>query len=184
LRKIVHAAVVSRVTKCTVLDILGIGVGKLSIALERVDFALGDTFPGVLELQLTEPLEAKRLVVGVEASQRVVTTRRESIGYRRDVAWRFEKQLEGEGRFSDGTWPFTLRLPHTLEQSGQLPDSLLGDLAQVVSFFQPSKRFPLEWSVLAFLDRPWKVNLKGRVAITVSASKAGGKRPRKKRATS
>ena len=160
------------------LDILGIGVGRITLDLEKVDFALGDTVRGTLTLTLTEPLEAKRLVVGVEAQQRIISTRQEAIGYRKDTAWRFEKQLKGEGRFAKAKLRFTLKLPETMEHSGQLPDTLLGDMAQVMSFFTPTKRFPLEWSVFAFLDRPWKVNVKARVPITVSSS---GKKKTKSR---
>jgi hypothetical protein len=162
-----------------VLDLLGIGVGKLEITLDRVDYHLGDTIKGTVTLELTEPLEAKRLVVGVEASQRVVSTGHNSVGYRRDKAWRFEKQLKGEGSFSKLKARFTLKLPEGLEQSGQLPDTLLGDMAQVMSFFTPTKRFPLEWSVFGFLDRPWKINVKAKVPITVSARAAEGKRKRR-----
>src|SRR5688572_19746205 len=38
------------------LDVLGIGVGSLTVKLERVDFALGATVRGTLTLALTEPL--------------------------------------------------------------------------------------------------------------------------------
>lgn len=167
------------------LDILGIGVGSMTLELDEVDCALGDTVRGVVTLKLAEPLEAKRLVVGIEASQRVVSTARDAISYRRDKVWRFEKQLKGEGSFSKLKARFTLKLPQTLEQSGQLPDSLLGDMAQVLSFLTPTKRFPLEWSVFGFLDRPWKVNVKARVPITVSvpAKATRGRRKRKAQST-
>ena len=150
------------------LDILGIGVGKMTLELDEVDYTLGDTIRGLLKLELTEPLDAKRLVVGVEASQRIISTRQDAIGYRRDTAWKFEKQLKPEGRFDKLKVRFTLKLPQALEQSGQLPDTLLGDMAQVMSFLTPTKRFPLEWSVFGFLDRPWKINVKAKVPITVS----------------
>lgn len=165
------------------LEILGIGVGKMTLELDELDYTLGDTIRGALTLQLTEPMEAKRLVVGVEASMRIISTRQDSVGHRRDTAWKFEKELKGEGRFSRLKTKFTLKLPQSLEQSGQLPDTLLGDMAQVMSFFTPTKRFPLEWAVFAFLDRPWKVNVKARVPITVSQRvKAKAKKSKRKTA--
>lgn len=42
----------------------------------------------------------------------------------------------------------------------------------MLAFFTPRKRFPLEWTVFGFLDRPWKVNVKASVPITVSMPKA------------
>ncbi len=161
------------------LDLLGIGVGRLTLELDAVDFVLGDTIRGLAKLELSEPLEAKRLVVGVEASQRVVSTSQNSVGYHRDKVWRFEKQLKGEGTFSKLKSRFTLKLPEELRSSGQVPAGVLGDMAQVLSFFTPTKRFPLEWSVFAFLDRPWKVNVKAKVPITVSLPKVRAKSRRK-----
>lgn len=154
------------------LDLLGIGVGRLTLELDEVDLVLGDTVRGLATLELTEPLEARRLVVGVEASQRVVSTSQNGIGYRRDKVWRFEKQLKGEGTFSKLKSRFSLKLPEELWSSGQVPPGVLGDMAQVLSFFTKAKRFPLEWSVFGFLDRPWKVNVKASVPITVSMPKA------------
>jgi hypothetical protein len=52
-------------------------------------------------------------------------------------------------------------------------------MAQVMSFFTPTKRFPLEWSVYGYLDRPWKVNVKARVPITVSQRAKPRKAPRR-----
>ena len=158
------------------LDVLGIGVGSLSVELDKVDYKLGETVKGRLSLTLSAPEEAKRLVVGVDARQRVVTTSQQVVSYRRDTAWKFEHQLKGEGKFSKVTRRFVIKLPQDLERSGQTPEGALGDIAQLVSFFSPTKRFPLEWAVYAYLDRPWRLNLKARVPITVSFAKAKRRR--------
>jgi hypothetical protein len=162
-----------------VLDVLAIGVGSLAIELDAVDYTLGNTVKGSLKLALEVPEEAKRLVVGVEARQRVVTASNQVVSYRRDTAYRFERELKGEGKFKTLKRRFTLKLPQDLERSGQTPSGPLGDLVQIVSFLSPTKRFPLEWAVFAFLDRPWRVNLKARVPITVSFAE----RPKRRRAS-
>jgi hypothetical protein len=123
---------------------------------------------GTLKLALEAPEEAKRLVVGIEARQRVVTASQQVVSYRRDTAWKFERELKAEGTFKTFKRRFTIKLPQDLERSGQTPPGPWGDLAQIVSFLSPTKRFPLEWAVFAYLDRPWKLNLKARVPITVS----------------
>lgn len=160
------------------LDVLGIGVGTATLTLDAVELELGQTVKGTLVLKLTEPIDAKRLVVGVEAKQRVVSTTRDNgIGYSNNTVWRFEKELAGEGRFHELKRKFTLKLPTGLGQASGAPEGVLGEIAQVVSFLSTSKRFPLEWAVFAFLDRPWKVNVKARVGIMVSATS-----PKKKKA--
>jgi hypothetical protein len=48
------------------------------------------------------------------------------------------------------------------------PEGLLGDIARAASFLSGETRFPLEWEVFAYIDIPWRLNVKKNVAITVS----------------
>jgi hypothetical protein len=161
------------------LDVLAIGVGELQIKLKQVDFQLGDTIHGLVRVRLTEKLDAKRLVVGLEARQRTVGLHDNTVSYSNGKVWRFEKELCGEGKNLKRAKRFELKIPEDLERAGPPPDNMLGDVAQVLSFLSPNKRFPLEWHVFAFLDRPWKFNVKAKVPITVTVPT--GKKPKKKR---
>src|SRR5690349_6115600 len=49
--------------------VVGIGVGKLELLLVRTDFKPGDSIDGRLTLKVDKPVEAKRLVVGVRATE-------------------------------------------------------------------------------------------------------------------
>lgn len=162
------------------IDVLAIGVGELQIKLKEVDYQLGDTVRGLVKVRLTEKLEAKRLVVGIEARQRVIGVSGGTTSYSNGKVWRFEKELAGEGKYLKRAKKFELKLPNDLERSGPAPDNVLGDVAQVISFLSPHKRFPLEWHVFAFLDRPWKFNVKAKVPITVTLPAAKPKKKRKK----
>ena len=42
-------------------------------------------------------------------------------------------------------------------------------MAQAISFLSNVKRFPLEWKVYAFLNRPWQLNPKGEVQVQLHA---------------
>ena len=150
------------------LDVLAIGVGEVQLGLKKVDYDLGDTVRGIVRVRLTEKLEAKRLVVGLEARQRVLGLHQGTTSYSNGRVWRFERELCGEGKYKHRSKKFELKLPSDLERSGQTPDNVLGDLAQVISFLSSAKRFPLEWHVFAYLDRPWKLNVKAKVPITVT----------------
>ncbi len=163
----------------SMLEVLAIGVGELQIKLKQVDYQLGDTIRGLVKVRLTEKLEAKRLVVGLEARQRTVGLHDNTVSYSNGKVWRFEKELAGEGRYLKRAKRFELKIPEDLERAGPAPDSPLGDIAQVISFLSPNKRFPLEWQVFAFLDRPWKFNVKAKVPITVTVPATRKKRSKK-----
>jgi hypothetical protein len=161
-------------------DVLAIGVGELQIKLKKVDFELGDVIHGLVKVRLTEKLEAKRLVVGIEARQRTVGLNDGTVSYSNGKVWKFEKELSGEGKYLKRAKKFELKIPSDLERAGPTPDNMLGDVAQVLSFLSPNKRFPLEWHVFAFLDRPWKFNVKAKVPITVTIPAPKKKRAKKK----
>ncbi|MFT3842227.1 MAG: hypothetical protein QM723_34880 [Myxococcaceae bacterium] len=164
------------------LDVLAIGVGELQIKLKQVDYQLGDTVRGLVKVRLTEKLEAKRLVVGIEARQRVIGVSGGTTSYSNGKVWRFEKELSGEGKYLKRAKKFELLLPNDLERAGPAPENMLGDVAQVISFLSPTKRFPLEWHVFAFLDRPWKFNVKAKVPITVTIPLEAKKKKKRKKA--
>ncbi|MHB8876178.1 MAG: vacuolar protein sorting-associated family 26 protein [Myxococcaceae bacterium] len=183
------------------LDTLGLGVGALHLEFAGRVFRPGELIRGTVRLDLTEPVPAKRLVVGLDAKQRVVGISPASgsaggLSYRRDTVFDFHVDLDGERTYEPGeTHRFELMVPENAsETSCGLPGGTLGEVAQVISFLSSTKRFPLEWRVFAFLDRPWRFNVKAEAPIQLTqpaeapaakkrrapqaASTPGGKKPR------
>ena len=60
--------------------VAGIGVGSITIEPSRSSYELGDTIRGTVELELTEPVPAKRLVVALEATRKRYVIQRGSDG--------------------------------------------------------------------------------------------------------
>ncbi len=161
-----------------ILDALGLSVGTLRLEFEERLFRPGDFIRGKVLLALTEEVPARRLVVGLDARQRAVglspgSSNGVSLSYRHDTVWDFHQDLDGERTYRAGeAFPFRLMVPErALETSFGLPAGTLGDVAQVISFLSPTKRFPLEWRVYAFLDRPWNFNVKSDVPVQLRAGK-------------
>ncbi len=157
----------------SVLEFFGIGVGTIEIQLERFGFYPGDPIRGQLVLKLRAPQEARAIVVGLRARQRVVdrvrSPRENVLNYRNETVWEFKRELAGEGVYSEGSYPFELLVPSDIFHTDAAPpDGLLGDIARVVSFLQPVKRFPLQWQVFAAVSRPFKVDVKKKVDVVVT----------------
>jgi hypothetical protein len=150
-------------------SIVGIGVGSIDLMLVKHAFRPGETIQGRLLLKLEEPVDAKRLVVGVHATEereRWVTDARGQKVRERETRTRFrvERELSGKGLFRNDAWDFHLPLPGSAEIPA--PEGLLGDVVRLVAAVA---RPQLEWRVYAFLDIPWKANVKAGTDISVAA---------------
>jgi hypothetical protein len=173
-----------------ILEALGLSVGELHLSLDAKVYRPGDLVTGTVHLDLSEPSAAKRLVVGLLARQRAVGLAPGQQGlqlsYRNDKVWDFQFDLDGPRRYRPGeTARFELLIPLEATQTNfSPPGGLLGDVAQALSYLSNVKRFPLEWRVYAFLDRPWQLNPKGEVQVQLrSLEEAPVRAPRKARPT-
>jgi hypothetical protein len=164
-----------------VLDALGLSPGRLTLDVKGRVFAPGDFIRGRVTLHLREEFEARQVSVSLEAKQRAVGLapgrRGLALSYQKNTVWRFELQLDGERVYRDGlSWTFELLVPE-----GALEPAFGQGLLDAIT---ATHRFPLEWSVTALLDRPWKLNLKASIDVQVASRPkppAKAKRPRAKK---
>lgn len=151
----------------------GIGVGKLELSLDRFDFRPGDSIVGTVRLALTEPMEAKRLIVSVVGTRERVGYEKDSAGHKRqtrdtEILWEFERELAGARTYRDQEYRFDIAIPSDVHRQAVIQSSgIIGDIARVVQSATSSGRMPARWRVLAELDIPWKRNIKHKVDITV-----------------
>lgn len=160
-----------------ILKALGLSVGEIHVTLERTEYARGDRIKGELRLSLTEEVEAKRLVVGVRARQRAIgispsASSGMSVSYSNDKAFEFFKELSGKRTYLDGeTAKFELLMPTDgTRPTIKMPEGVLGDITSVVAALASVHRYPLEWRVFAFLDRPWAINPRGEAQFQLVES--------------
>jgi hypothetical protein len=153
---------------------VGVGVGAVELALDTRDLSPGDTLRGAVTLRLPEPVEAKRLVLAIRATQKMVSYGKDPHGGRsvqqnRVVVYRQNRELDGERTYRDGErFEGQLVIPaDVLEREPEI-EGTLGAVARAVSSLTQPRRLPLEWQVMALLEIPWKRNLKKVHEITVS----------------
>src|SRR5262245_61316937 len=82
-------------------QVTGIGLGTVRLSLTRTRFAPGDTINGSVVLALPEPVDGKRLVVGVRAWQRAAE----------QTVYKFERELGGAESYASGERAFELTVP-------------------------------------------------------------------------
>lgn len=152
--------------------VTGVGLGSLRLELEATRFAPGDPVRGRLTLVLPEPLDARRLVVGLRAHQRTVDYQRtggvRTVGTSRATLYRFDQELAGAERYDSGERFFALAIPtDAIARQAPAPDGKLGDVARAVSSVIAPAAGPIEWTIVATLEIPLSRNLEHSVDISV-----------------
>ncbi len=148
---------------------VGVGVGGLSLELEKFHFHPGDSVLGSLVLELNEPIEANSLIIGIKGSQSTLGDDGTVSEPARRI-YDFELELASSQTFKSRCYDFELRIPNNAIEvdPGVRSGGVLGDVARVVSSVTTRQTDPVAWSVFAYLDIPWKRNLAESVDIAVT----------------
>jgi hypothetical protein len=151
-------------------SVFGIGVGKVEVQLIKTAVRGGETLHGRVLLKLARKTEAKRLVCGLEATQEKstwVSNGRGGSDRRTEHAtlYHAEVELDGKRTYFDEAYDLHLAVP--AQPKLEMPQGFLGDVAKFINVVQGAKA-PVHWRVFAFLDVPWKANIRGGVDITLA----------------
>jgi len=151
----------------------GIGVGNIALALDRYEFRPGDSVTGRVTLGLAEPIEAKRIVVSLTGTADRVSYEKDASGRRRqsrhsETLCQVERELDGARTYRNESYTFSLMIPTEAGPASSRPDDgVLGDVARVINAVANASLLPTSWRVVAWLDIPWKRNIKTHVDIQV-----------------
>lgn len=154
--------------------VTGLGRGALELELEQTRARPGGPLPGRLTLKLTEPVEAKKLVVMLRARQKTMTVHRtnhgRSVGTSHVDVYQFKHELGGAKPYQNEVFRFELTVPpDALHLRAGTPGSPLEEVARTfVSAVSPSAG-PIEWQVVAVLEIPWGRNLTTAVDVAVTS---------------
>lgn len=148
------------------------GRGTLTVSLERDRVAPGDEVRGKLTLAVDEPIEGKRLIVRLRASQRAVDVHRtagvRTVGTSKVTLYEFEKELGGARRYGAEELTFTLVVPRdAVARQAPAPGGKLGDVARAVSSVVAPTTGPVEWRVTATLVIPFGRDLEHHADLVV-----------------
>ena len=157
----------------------GVGVGTIAFDVSQIDYKPGDKLTGTVVLNLEEATAADKFVVRLYATGTRTRYERESgsssktLVHEKETLYSFDLEVDGEKTSPAGenSYEFSIRIPVDAENEVDLPDSgILGEVAKVASLFSRGAKHPTTWTLRAFLNIPWKRNIKKEVAIQVMPS--------------
>jgi hypothetical protein len=157
----------------TAKQVTGLGRGTVKLELDQIKAAPGATIAGRVVLALTEPVDAKRLVVTLRARQKHLTVKRDSsgktVGTSHADVYQFERELGGAKRYESETLAFELVVPpDALDLKAGAPTSPLGEVVRTVASAVSPTIGPVEWQVAVELEISWGRNLAHDVDIVVA----------------
>jgi hypothetical protein len=160
--------------KQTTKQVTGLGRGDVKLQLDQTKVAPGGTVRGRIVLALSEPVEAKRLVVTLRARQKVVTIGKHdgnrTVGTSHADVYQFDQELGGAKKYESGTFDLELHVPPDaldLRPTSAGSNPLADAVRSVASALSPSAG-PIEWEVIGKLEISWGRDLTSAVDIVVS----------------
>lgn len=159
--------------KQTAKQVTGLGRGTVKLELDQTKAAPGGSIHGRVVLALSEPVEAKKLVVTLRARQKMVTVKRSdagrSVGTSHADVYEFNLELGSAKKYESETLSFELTVPpDALDLRPQGPSSPLGEVARTIASAVSPSAGPIEWQVITTLEIPWGRNLTHDVDIVVA----------------
>ncbi|MBK9035849.1 MAG: hypothetical protein IPL61_32140 [Myxococcales bacterium] len=149
-------------------SVTGLGRGDVRVTLDALRARAGAELRGTVALALTEPIDARRLVVELRASQRGVETRGGVRAPTATTLYKFEHELGGAQRYHREQLAFTLPVPRELGGGRAAPPAgRLGDVARAVSAVVAPTTGPVEWKVVARLVVPLGRDLDHAVDVLI-----------------
>ena len=157
----------------TTKQVTGLGRGTVKLELDQVKAAPGATIAGRVVLALTEPVDAKRLVVTLRARQKHLTVKRDSsgksIGTSHADVYQFDRELGSAKRYESETIAFELTVPpDALDMKASAPTTPLGEVARTIASAVSPTAGPIEWQIVVELEISWGRNLTSDVDIVVA----------------
>ncbi len=150
--------------------VAGIGVGSIEIAPDRSAYRLGDGVRGTISLKLAEPIPSRRLVVALRATRKRLGV--SSSGGKTTPVQKHETiidheiEVSGEQTYETGSHYFALHVPDRVDPEIRVKGPL-GDLLEGVQAVRSMTDSPIKWTLVAFLDIPWKRNLSKSIDLTI-----------------
>ncbi len=154
-------------------QVTGLGRGQVKLELDQTKAAPGAVIAGRVVLALTEPVEAKRLVVSLRARQKYITVSRgdgKGVGASHAEVYQFDKELASAQTFGPGTHPFALDVPPDaaeLRAKDSAGSSPIADVARTIASAVSPTMGPIEWQVIARLEISWGRDLSDDVDVVI-----------------
>lgn len=150
------------------------GKEKITLIMDKYDYAPGEKIKGTISLSLKKPTNARKIEVSLIGKRK--TRHRTSKGTRTsyETVYDFDMPLDGEKEYQNEQYSFEIPIPSDLlyaktareNAQDQLEDKLGAAGAFIGAMAMGQSR--IDWSVRAQLDVPMKLDVKKSQDIVIT----------------
>ena len=150
------------------------GPDKITMMLEKYNYAPGDTIKGTVTLNLKKPTKARKMEVSFIGQRREKYRDHQGrTSYRTTDVFDFTMPLGPEKEYQNESFPIEIKIPSDIIQQCKPPstpelDGTLGKVVAVGAALSGTRYYPVEWMVRAQLDVPMKLDVKKTQKIILS----------------
>lgn len=150
--------------------VAGIGVGEITITVDGPVYR-GEALRGWIKLTLPEPIAAERLVIALRAKRTRIPIEnlrnKQATPLQLEDVFDLAVDVAGERTYDNGSmYAFSIDVPD--KEPEEKIGGLIGDALEAARAFKAMTETELRWRLVAWLEIPWKRNLKKEVAISVN----------------
>ena len=157
------------------------GKGKINIALQRTNYAPGDTISGDVILKLKKPVKAREVSISLIGEQRrtrvggMPSGGGVSVGTEHFRIYDFKQQLDSEKEYSqEREYHFEIKIPGDILSTGSQMPEVEGKLGQGLKIAQAAATMTgalpfqqTKWYLLAKLDLPGGLDIKRKADVVI-----------------
>ncbi len=153
------------------------GKEKITLMLEKYDYAPGEKIKGTVNISLKKPTSARKLEVSFIGRKVMHQSSISAVGMasgnrsrnktRYETVFSFKMPLDGEKEYHEGEYPFEIKIPDNIFQGNPNMEGKLGTAVKTLQMLggQSSR---IDWIVKAQLDVPMKLDVKKSQKIILS----------------
>ena len=150
------------------------GGEKITLMLEKYNYAPGETIKGTVTLKLKKPTKARKFEVAFvgekverQTGMGIGPTSHDKRQTQRTYLYHFKMPLGGEGEYQQGEYPFEITIPSDVKQSAAQPEGKVGTAVSALKAIS-GVTSRIDWYVYAKLDVPMKLDVSKRQSIVLS----------------
>jgi hypothetical protein len=144
----------------------GMGKGKIVLALDKMNYAHGETINGKVNMTLKKSINAKGVIATLFAEQTNTKFTGNGVQKQTIKVFDFSIPLDGEREYGPSPYNYEFKITIPTKENVKAPEGVLGGVVQAAKFLsQGSKN--TKWFVEVKLDVPKGFDLRKKQQINV-----------------
>jgi len=131
----------------------GMGKGKITLTLDKMNYAHGETINGTVTMTLKKAIQAKGVIVTLFAEATQTKFTGNGVQKQTTRIFDFSVPLDSEKEYGNTPYNYEFKIIVPTKENVKAPEGVLGGVAQAAKFLSQGKQ-NTKWFVEAKLDVP------------------------------